>query len=267
MLSPPNPSPSLSTPISERDRNQYRRASAGGVAQQPAHYTNRESHRLSAPSTGMPGSPYKPNEYNSPSPWDDHTPSPPGRIDSPSYPPTSYQLTPPDFHQYYQFYEQYTPPQPWDEVAGQLGKSPAIFHPAIQTDRRDAGGFVLPGSVRVEQELRSPTPQSTHSSERRSVPPTPQQQPPEQPPQTPPVKVEVNPHHTTKQNTENPIVKQQPSSQHMPGDFPSSQPEPKHTAGKANQEPTDQGKATNNSSGGGKKVSALLAKFQNLNNK
>ncbi|KAG2177760.1 hypothetical protein INT43_003007 [Umbelopsis isabellina] len=276
MLSPPNPSPSLSTPISERDRNQYRRASAGGNVQQPAHYSGRESHRLSAPSTGMQGAPYKPNEYNSSSPWDDHTPSPPGRVESPTYPPTSYQLTPPDFQQYYQFYEQYTPPQPWDEVAGQLGKSPAIFHPVIQDTRRDAGGFVLPGSVRMDQELRSPTPQSTNSSERRSVPPTPQQQPTsqqqQQQSQTPPVKEESKLQQTTTHHTEKPTVKQQ-SSEHMPGDFPDSQPQPKQSTGKAEQNMNDSAKltnnsnTTNNSSGGGKKVSALLAKFQNLNNK
>lgn len=276
MLSPPDPSPSLSTPISERDRNQYRRASAGGNVQQPAHHSGRESHRLSAPSTGVQGSPYKPNEYNSYVPGDDYTPSPPGRVDSPTYPPTSYQLTPPDFQQYYQFYEQYTPPQPWDEVAGQLGKSPAIFHPVIQDTRRDAGGFVLPGSVRMDQELRSPTPQSTNSSERRSVPPTPQQQPTsqqqQQQSQTPPVTEGSNSQQTITHNTEKPTVKQQ-SSEHMPGDFPDSQPQPKPSTGKADQNMNDSSKPTNNSnttgnsSGGGKKVSALLAKFQNLNNK
>src|ERR1700709_2031424 len=55
-LSPPNPVSSLGTPISQRDRAQYRRTSIG-VADDH-EYTDRQSHRLSAPSTGMQSTPY-----------------------------------------------------------------------------------------------------------------------------------------------------------------------------------------------------------------
>ncbi|GAB5585384.1 hypothetical protein Unana1_00284 [Umbelopsis nana] len=252
-LAPPNPVSSLSTPTSHRDRAQYRRTSIGNTENQ--NYHDRQSHRLSAPSTGVHGSPYKPDEYRPPSPWDYQSPSPPPNIPSPSYPPGSYYLTPPDYQQYYQFYEQYTPPQPWEEAAPQLIRSPAVFHPsAHQTEtRRDAGGFVLPGSIptEYEHEIRSPTPTSN--------PQAPESTPRHQPQQ--------------EQQPEKPKDKQKPAVQHMPGDFPDdataeNKAEKPNAAKPAAQFKPEQNKGTaaNTTNSGGAKVSALLAKFQNLSN-
>ncbi|KAI7862812.1 Eisosome component PIL1-domain-containing protein [Spinellus fusiger] len=56
-----------------------------------------------------------------------------------------------DHQKLYQFYQQYTPPKPYEEMARLLG-SPAVFHPLPSTSqkstrlglRADPGGFVLP---------------------------------------------------------------------------------------------------------------------------
>lgn len=249
-LAPPNPVSSLSTPTSQRDRAEYRRTSNGATANQE-HY-DRQSHRLSAPSTGYDNSPRKPDEIRPSSPWDTQSSSPPSLVPSPSYPPGSYHLTPPDYQQYYQFYEQYTPPQPWEEAAGQLIRSPAVFHPsAHQTEtRREAGGFVLPGSVPSEyehQEMRSPTPTSN-----------------------PQVSEPASGHQLPSQHQQTEQAKKELAAQHMPGDFPDTaaqevenKPE-KSNATKPVTQPKPEPSKSNTNTGGGAKVSALLAKFQNL---
>jgi hypothetical protein len=257
MLAAPNPVASLSTPTSQRDRARHRTTSLTNANNQG--YDSRQSHRLSSPNPGDVYDPYKPDDYGSTSPWDYHSPSPTSRVPSPSYPPGSHYLTPPDYQQYYQFYEQYTPPQPWEEAAGQLIRSPAVFHPTSHQmeTRRDAGGFVLPGSVPSEHEyeFRSPTPTSN--------------------PLTSELNVAVKQQRDQKETASKEDEKQ--TADHMPGDFPNdnatkpsasetkidkpTKPLSSHT------KPETSKVSTGNTGSGGPKVSALLAKFQNLGNK
>ncbi|CAO3667580.1 unnamed protein product [Umbelopsis ramanniana] len=264
-LDAPNPMASLSTPTSQRDRVRHRKTSI--TPANDDEYDTRSSHRHSTPIQAEEYDSYKPDEYRPPSPWDHHSPSPPSRGPSPTYPPGAYYLTPPEYQQYYQFYEQYTPPQPWEEAAGQLIRSPAVFHPTThQTEsRRDAGGFVLPGSVpsEQEQELRSPTPTSNPQTSEFNNPPPKQQQDQQ----------ESMARKDEKQN-----------ASHMPGNFPSENASKPVAAtittttdtktdkpGKSepSQTKVDAAKTStaNTAAGGGQKVSALLAKFQNLGNK
>ncbi|KAI8578543.1 hypothetical protein K450DRAFT_246291 [Umbelopsis ramanniana AG] len=251
-LDAPNPMASLSTPTSQRDRVRHRTTSITNANDD--EYDTRSSYRHSTPIAAADYDPRKPDEIRPPSPWDHHSPSPPSRGPSPTYPPGSYYLTPPEYQQYYQFYEQYTPPQPWEEAAGQLIRSPAVFHPTAHPteSRRDAGGFVLPGSVPSEHEpeLRSPTPTSNpQTSEFNNAPKQQQDQ---------------------QENTAKEDVKNQ-NTGHMPGNFPSDgaakpdklgKPEPSQT-----KLDTAKPSTANTTAGGGQKVSALLAKFQNLGNK
>jgi hypothetical protein len=261
-LAAPNPMASLSTPTSQRDRVRHRTTSITNANDD--EYDTRSSYRHSTPISAEEYDPHKPDEQRPPSPWDHHSPSPPSRGPSPTYPPGAYYLTPPEYQQYYQFYEQYTPPQPWEEAAGQLIRSPAVFHPtAHQTEsRRDAGGFVLPGSVpsEPEHELRSPTP--TSNSQTSEFNSTPKQQQDQQ---------ENKAREDEKQN-----------AGHMPGNFPSDNASKPSAAATTDTKPDKLGKsepsqtkldttktstANTAATGGGQKVSALLAKFQNLGNK
>ncbi|KAG2188131.1 hypothetical protein INT44_000882, partial [Umbelopsis vinacea] len=247
-LDAPNPIASLSTPTSHRDRVRHRTTSI--TAANDDEYDTRSSYRHSTPIAAGEYDARKPDEIRPPSPWDHQSPSPPSRGPSPTYPPGSYYLTPPEYQQYYQFYEHYTPPQPWEEAAGQLIRSPAVFHPTghATESRRDAGGFVLPGSVPSEPEIPTPT---SNPSEFNTAPKQDQQ--------------ENKAKEEAKQNTG-----------HMPGNFPSdgaAKPEattdtkPADKLGKpepSKTKPDTTKPSTANTAGGGQKVSALLAKFQNI---